>query len=139
MIHAPSIKGHYLSADGNLGSMASGSKGSLNIGALTWMVMLIAAAIGLAIYFYTKDIIVTVSVPLLIMGAYELISSLIRNRENDQFGTNEAGAAVFWGFIILTLGGAGVVWWYTGSIIIVAIFAILMGAAYMAVRLFNRE
>ena len=119
--------------------MASGSKGSLNIGALTWMVMLIAAAIGLAIYFYTKDIIVTVSVPLLIMGAYELISSLIRNRENDQFGTNEAGAAVFWGFIILTLGGAGVVWWYTGSIIIVAIFAILMGAAYMAVRLFNRE
>ena len=118
--------------------MESGDKGNLNIGALSMMVILIALAAGLIVYFFTKDIILTICVPLIVIGLYELISSLIRNHENDQFGTNEAGAAVFWGFIIVTLGGMGVVYKYTNSLIITAVFALLMGAAYMAVRLFRR-
>ena len=117
--------------------MASESNGSLNIHALTWMMLFISVAIGLAVYYFTKEIMPTISAPILLFGIYELLSSVLRTKERNMFGTSEAGASIFWGFVITTIGGAGFAWYFSHSFIVVAIFIVLMGAAYMALRVFS--
>ena len=118
--------------------MAENGSRNLDVSALTWMVLLISIAAGLVAFFYTKDFILLICIPLVIFGVYEMFSSIVKNHQNDQFGTNESSVAVFWGFVIVTIGGAGLVFKYTGSLIITLVFALLMGAAYMAFRLFRK-
>jgi len=105
------------------------------VNAFTGIALLVSVAIGLLIFFTTSDAVMSICTPLLIFGAYEIISSVMRSRVNDQFGTNESDAAVLWGFVFIIAGGAGFVYTFSSNLLLVAIFIVLAIALYLVVRI----
>ncbi len=118
--------------------MAEEKTRNVNMGAVTGAVVLLAIVIGLLYYYFTKDWIPAIGIPLLIIGIYEILSSFFRSSVNDRYGTNEAGAAVLWGFLAIAIGGAIIIYQYADSIIIPVAFAIIVLVLYILTRSFRK-
>lgn len=110
-----------------------------NVNGLTGVIILLCIAVGLLLFFTTGNIIKSICIPVVIFGVYEILSSLIRNNQIDQFGTSESGAALFWGFVFVIIGGAGLVFVYADNLIFVAIFIVLIAAVYLVVRMLGNR
>jgi len=113
---------------------------SRNMGAITGAIVLIAIVVGLLYYYMTSDWLPSIGIPILIIGAYELVSSFFRSTTNDQFGTNESGAAALWGFVFIAIGGAMLIYRFAdGGIIMPVVFAILVIIAYIIYAMFRKK
>ena len=110
-----------------------------NMGAITAAVVLLAIVVGLLYYYVTSDWLPAIGILILLIGVYELISSFFRNTANDQFGTNESGAAALWGFLLIAVGGAMLIYRYSNDIIIPVVFAILIIVAYIIYAMFRKR
>ncbi len=104
-----------------------------NWGLFTLIAMLAAVAVGLIYYYYNGNIIVSISFMVLIIGIYLLISSMARDSTPDRWGTSDAYAGAMGGFLLIAIGGAGIVNNYADSIIIPIVYIIvimILAAAY---------
>ena len=102
-----------------------------NWGAITGAVVLIAVAVGL-IFFYFKGLwIPAIGLPILIFGAYELLTSFLRSNEADRWGTSDSGAAFLFGMIMIAVGGALVIYQYVDNIIFPIVYAIALIVIYL--------
>jgi len=105
-----------------------------NWGAINGAAALLSIAAGL-IYFYMEgDWLPAIGIPITIFGAYELISSFVRNREEDRWGTSDSGAAAFFGFTFIAIGGAVLIYHFMDSIVIALVFAVVLGAVYLLLK-----
>jgi hypothetical protein len=104
-------------------------------GSVSAVAILLAIAVGLIYYYVTKDWLVAIGLPILILGVYETISSLFRSTQKDRYGTSESGAAVLLGFMAMSIGGAIVIFKFADSIIIPIVFIILIMALYVVVSM----
>jgi hypothetical protein len=119
--------------------MAENETGTRNWGAITGIVVLIAIAVGLLYYYYVGLWIPAIGIPLLIIGAYEAISSILRSTAVDQFGTSDSGAATVWGFVFIAIGGALMVFQYSNNIIFPIVFFIAIIVLYLVVSAANKK
>ena len=129
----------FIITDYDTPDMAEEESKPRNLGAVTGAVVLIAIVVGLLCYYVTSSWLLAIGIPILIIGAYELISSFFRNTKNDQFGTNESGAAALWGFLFIAVGGAIVIYPYADSIIIPIVFVLLIIVASIIYAMFKKK
>ena len=95
-------------------------------GNTTAIVVLLAIVIGLLLYYAMPSIVVAICVPIMIIGVYEIAVSFTRNSNPDRFGTSDSTAALFWGFLFLAIGGAGMIHSLTGNIIFAIVFFLII-------------
>ena len=115
-------------------TMSEETETSNKKGSFILIVVLCAIILGLLMYYFQVNWIVDLCVPLVLIGLFEIGASFNRATEKDQFGTSESGAAMFWGFTFLAIGGAGIVFALTGEWVFVIIFALVMGVIYLLVK-----
>ena len=106
-------------------------------GNFTAIVVLLAIVVGLLIYYAMPSIVVAICVPILIIGAYEIASSFSRSTQADRFGTSDSGAALFWGFLFVAIGGAGIIHSQTGNIIFAVVFFLVMLIFYFLAKRYD--
>ena len=103
-------------------------------GAYGSVMVIIGIIIGLLMFYYDMGFIPVICVPLIFIGVYLIISSFGRSQVEDVQGTSEAGAALLWGFVMIAVGGAGLVYLFSDSLIIPIVFALVMLICYIVVK-----
>ncbi len=108
--------------------MENGSNGmkprtwsAISLGAL-----LIAVAIGLILYWYTRDLLNTFGAILVIFGAYTAAVSFSRTGGEDNFGPSSADAALAGGAVAAGIGAACFVYSATGEVLLTAAAIIIV-------------
>jgi hypothetical protein len=119
--------------------MAENEKESTNWGAITGVVVLVAIIVGLLYYYYTSQVIPAIGIPLLIIGVFEVLSSIGKSSTPDQFGTSESYAATVLGFLLIAIGGAMLVFIYSDSIIFPIVFALVVIILFFLVSMAKRK
>ena len=110
-----------------------------SFGKMTIIAILLGAIVSLVYYYYTSNWLPAIGLFLLVVGVYELLSSFFRSTEDDRWGTNESGAAALFGFLMVAVGGAIVVYQYADSIIIPIVFALAVIILYVVYSLFRKK
>ncbi|MBQ7621275.1 MAG: hypothetical protein IJV02_02545 [Candidatus Methanomethylophilaceae archaeon] len=105
-----------------------------NWGAITGAMLLLSIAAGLICFYVDGSWLMAIGLPIVIFGTFELLSSFFRNSEEDRWGTSESGAAVFFGFTLLAIGGAILVYHFANDIIFPIVYAIVLAAVYLLLR-----
>ncbi|AMK13782.1 hypothetical protein AUP07_0733 [methanogenic archaeon mixed culture ISO4-G1] len=101
-------------------------------GTISAIVFLLAVIVGLIYYYYvSNNLIAAVCLVILIGGIYMVISALMRSTAKDQWGTSESGAAALFGFLMLAVGGAGMIYVFADGFVLPLIYAILMIVLYL--------
>ncbi len=101
--------------------------------------IILAVVVGLLIYYFTGQVVAAIGVPIVIIGVYEVYSSFRKSKETDQFGTSLSGAALLWGFVFISIGGAVFAYDFTHSIIIAIVVILVVMALYIAVKSFGKK
>ena len=105
--------------------------GNRNWGTITAAVVLLAVVVGLLYFYFTGLWLPAIGLPILIVGVYMLFSAFLRSSEPDRYGTSDSGAATLYGFILIAIGGAIVVYQYAENLIFTAAFAIVIVVLYL--------
>lgn len=108
--------------------------GNTNWGAITGAAALLSIAAGLITFYMDGSWLLAIGVPIVIFGTFELLSSFFRNDEADRWGTSDSGAAVFFGFTFLAIGGAILVFHFANDIIFPIVYAIVLAAIYLLLK-----
>ena len=110
------------------------ANGNTNWGAITGAAVLLSIAAGLITFYMDGSWLLAIAVPIVIFGTFELLSSFFRNDEADRWGTSDSGAAVFYGFTLLAIGGAMLVFHLANNNIFPIVYAIVLAAIYLLLR-----
>ena len=116
-------------------STVPGEVSNSNLNAMTWIAILVSLAVGLVVFYVYNDLLLAASLFLLLMGLYEVCSSIVRNGVNNQYGTNESDAALMWGFVLLTLGCMGITYYLTKEWIFTILSGIAIAVVYLVIRI----
>ncbi len=101
--------------------------------------LLIALALGLILYWVTKDLITAFGIILLIYGAYMALTSTKKAGGEDNFGPSEADAALAGGSILAGIGITCLIWAFTHEVVITAaVLIIIVAVVGMALAYKNR-
>ncbi len=98
------------------------------------VMILIGIIIGLLMFYFGYGIIPVFCVPITLIGVYLIISSFNRDTVPDFWGTSASGAALLWGFFMIAIGGAGLVYMAMHSVIISVVFALVILVLYLLAR-----
>ncbi len=114
--------------------MSEGEKAPINTGKTTAAVVLLAIVLALLLYYFNQNIIAVICLPILVFGFYEVASSYARSSTPDRYGTSQAGAAIFWGFLAIAIGFGGIVYAYAHSAILAAVAFLLIMVVFIFVK-----
>lgn len=102
--------------------------------------LLIAIALGLILYWATKDPLTAFAAILLVFGVYMAATSFARKGREDSFGPSDADAALAGGIIVAGLGVTCLVYAYSDSVLVTAaVFIIIIAVVGMAMAVKNRN
>lgn len=100
---------------------------------------LIAVALGIILFWATKQLIDAFGAFILVFGIYMIVASTSRPGKEDAFGASNADAALAGGAILAGLGIVCFIWSYTAdAMITAAIFIVMIAAIGMLMAYKNR-
>lgn len=122
--------------------MGNGSNGlkprtwsAISLGAL-----LIAVALGLILYWATKDVLNTIGAILLVFGVYVAATSFARGGGEDNFGPSNADASLAAGAVVAGIGAACFVYSLTSSVLVtVAVIIIVLAIVGIIMAVKNKD
>ena len=87
---------------------------------LSAVMLVIAAAAGIAVGYTTGDYIAAVWVILIVFGAYMIAFTRIRGSDDETIGPGDGTAVMAGGIVMVGLGAAGLMYSYTGEVMYTA-------------------
>jgi hypothetical protein len=107
--------------------------------AVTFGLIIIAVAVGLIVYYTTENVLGTIGVVLLIVGALLSLTALGYSAVPDKFGPSEAMYRLVAGLVAADIGLVVLLAGFTnlGAIILIAIFLIILAAVGIMTALVN--
>lgn len=103
-------------------------------------VLLLAIAIGIIIYYITKDLLDIFAAILLVYGVYVAVMSFAKKGGEDNFGPSASDAALAGGAVLAGVGLACFAYSFSESVLItVAVLIIVLAVVGIAMAVKNRN
>lgn len=103
-------------------------------GNMTIVVVLLVIAVCLLFGYLTKSWLLAIFVGVLAIGVFLILASATRSKQPDRYGTSESDSAYVFGFMITSIGVAGVVFALTMNFIFALMAWIIVVALYFAIK-----
>ncbi len=103
-------------------------------------VFLLAVALGILIYSSTGDVFDVLWTILIVFGLYVGLSSVFKDRGNDNFGPSEADVSLVGGIILAGIGVSGLVYSVTSDVLYtVVLLIVIVAVAGIIMAIKNRN
>lgn len=119
--------------------MSEEAKQKKGSGNMTIVIVLLAIAAALLIGYLTGSWLAAIFLAILAIGVFLIFASGTRSKEPDRYGTSESDSAYVFGFMITSIGVAGVVFAFTMNFIYALIAWILVIALYFAIKKYGNH